>query len=109
MTEEIDLTDHHPCPVCCRVLTDQPLCHYCAETAALRKDLFDANMRATIDKADAERYRWLRKESLIHWERSKNLRNKLSFPTLRAFEPKPGGNYRDRFDAAIDAVREDKP
>jgi hypothetical protein len=45
-TTEVDLTDHHPCPVCRRVLTDQPLCHYCAETDALRKDLLAANMRA---------------------------------------------------------------
>jgi hypothetical protein len=43
----IDLTDNHrPCPVCRRVLTDQPLCLYCQTTANLQKDVFAANMRA---------------------------------------------------------------
>jgi hypothetical protein len=54
--------------------------------------------------ADAERYRWLRAESLIHWEDGKR-RNRLSFPTIYAADRVDGGSYRDRFNAAIDAAR----
>ena len=46
-TTEVDLTNHHPCPVCRRIWTDQPLCTYCQETAALRKEII--NLRVRLD------------------------------------------------------------
>jgi hypothetical protein len=101
MTEEIDLTDHHPCPVCSRVLTDQPLCHYCAETDALRKDLFDANMRAVklqvridflAEVARAVVVRW----DSIDWKNTEHtgavisrLREALEYVTRRKSESSP--------------------
>jgi len=47
MTEEVDLSNYRPCPVCMRVLTDQPLCHYCQETATLREEI--VKLKRTID------------------------------------------------------------
>jgi hypothetical protein len=59
-------------------------------------------------RADAERYRHIRTASLIHWESGKK-HNPISWPTIYAAEPVDGGNYRNRFDAAIDAyIKEGK-
>jgi hypothetical protein len=54
-------------------------------------------------KRDAARYLHIRCESLIHWEEGQN-QNLISWPKIHAADPIDGGNYRDRFDAAIDAA-----
>jgi len=46
-TREVDLSNHHPCPVCMRVLTDQPRCGYCQETADLQKEV--ARLREALE------------------------------------------------------------
>lgn len=61
-----------------------------------------AKMLAEARK-DAERYHHIRTGSLIHWEPGK-IHNRISWPTIFGAEPVDGGNYRDRFDAAIDAA-----
>lgn len=69
-----------------------------AETISrLRYELVEA-------RKDGERYRYIRTASLIHWVSGK-MENLISWPTIRAAERQDGGNYRDRFDAAIDAAR----
>lgn len=69
-----------------------------AETISrLRYELAEA-------RKDGDRYRYIRTASLIHWCRGK-MENLISWPTIRAAERQDGGNYRDRFDAAIDAAR----
>jgi hypothetical protein len=55
-------------------------------------------------REDAARYQYIRAHSLIHWENGKK-HNRISWPTIYASDPIDGGNYRDRFDAAIDAAR----
>jgi hypothetical protein len=64
----IDLTNHHPCPVCRRVLTDQPLCSYCQETAALRKDLFAANMRTVRLRVKLEFLISAARAVIVRWD-----------------------------------------
>lgn len=54
-------------------------------------------------RRDSERYRYIRTASLIHWEEGEK-HNRISWPTIYAAERIAGGNYRDRFDAAIDAA-----
>lgn len=71
---------------------------------ALIARLQEAEREREEVRADAERYRYLRSESLIHWGQGK-LRNKISWPTIRADDPIDGGKFRDRFDAAIDKAR----
>lgn len=71
--------------------------------AALDAELAAERARLAEVTANAERYLYIRTESLIHWETGKK-RNRISWPTLYAADPSYEGTYRDRFDAAIDAA-----
>jgi hypothetical protein len=55
-------------------------------------------------RADAERYRWLRLQARIDSCGRGKRTHPISFQTIFADAPMDGGNYRDRFDAAIDAA-----
>jgi hypothetical protein len=54
-------------------------------------------------RADAERYRYIRRAAMIEQCSGKKRHNRISWPTIHAADPVDGGNYRDRFDSAIDA------
>ena len=51
------------------------------------------------------RYLYIRTEAMIVGGGRKR-RNNISWPTIYAADPIEGGNYRDRFNAAIDAAME---
>lgn len=53
-------------------------------------------------RADADRYRYIRREAMIVQCTGKKRHNQISWPTIHAADPMEGGNYRDRFDAAVD-------
>ena len=57
-------------------------------------------------REDAERYQWLRTAAMIEGTPRSRNGYRISWPTISADPPKDGGNYRDRFDAAIDAARQ---
>ena len=57
-------------------------------------------------RQDAERYQWLRTSAMIEGTPRSRNGYRISWPTISADPPKDGGNYRDRFDAAIDAARQ---
>jgi len=70
----------------------------------LEKELAEARAELAEARKDRERYQYIRTESLICWSQGK-MKNLISWPTIRAVDRINGGNYRDRFDAAIDSAR----
>ena len=69
-----------------------------ARCAALEAELAEA-------RKDGERYQYIRTESMIDYCTGTKRHNRISWPTIYAAAPVDGGNYRDRFDAAIDSAR----
>jgi hypothetical protein len=68
------------------------------EAAAVKSQLAEA-------RGDAVRYRYIRTEAMIDYCTGTKRHNRISWPTIYAAAPIDGGNYRNRFDAAIDAAR----
>jgi chromosome segregation ATPase len=78
------------------------------ELSAMRAKYEEVEARLADERgavADADRYRYIRLESMIEHCTGTKRHNRISWPTIYAAEPVDGGNYRDRFDAAIDAAR----
>lgn len=55
-------------------------------------------------RRDAERYQWIRTSARIDSCGRGKRTYPVSFMTVFAKAPKEGGNYRERFDAAVDAA-----
>jgi hypothetical protein len=68
------------------------------EAAAVKSQLAGA-------REDVARYQYIRTEAMIDYCTGSKRHNRISWPTIYAAAPIDGGNYRDRFDAAIDAAR----
>ena len=115
--EELDGTDAaHPawwrgqdygadsiCRALTKVLDGKEPAGTCGEPyEKLRRRVWEA-------REDAARYQYIRTEAMIDYCTGSKRHNRISWPTIYAAEPSDGGNYRDRFDAAIDAAREAKP